>query len=349
VAKSSLVAPHVAAREAGLRYVSDDHQGIRRLRRGRGFVYVLGDSIVRDRATLSRIRRLAIPPAWTDVWICAQENGHIQATGRDARGRKQYRYHPEWRRTRDEAKYGRMMAFGRALPKLRARVARDLRRKGLPREKVLAAIVRLLDATFMRVGNDEYRRHNGSHGLTTLHDKHATVRGGDITFEFRGKAGKMHTIGLRDAGLARIVKHCQELPGQDLFQYLDEAGKVRDVTSGDVNDYIREISGEAFTAKDFRTWAGTVLAAVALAAVEDEGKPTKKNVVRAIESVAERLGNTPAVCRKCYVHPEVLESYLDGTFAEIAAREAKKARGLDKDERMVLQLLRARLRRRQAL
>ncbi|HVM45820.1 MAG TPA: DNA topoisomerase IB, partial [Candidatus Thermoplasmatota archaeon] len=295
-----------AAKAAGLRYVSDAQPGIERVKRGSGFAYLRDGKPVRDEETLARIRKLAIPPAWTDVWICPSENGHLQATGRDARGRKQYRYHPKWRELRDEAKYHRVLAFGRALPKIRARAARDLRREGLPREKVLAAIVHLLDTTFMRVGNDEYRRSNGSHGLTTLQDHHARIGRGKVVFAFRGKAGKEHSIEVEDARLARIVKHCQDLPGQELFQYLDEEGEVRDVGSADVNEYLRDITGEDFTAKDFRTWAGTVLAAVALqeVATYETKAEAKRNVTAAIERVAKRLGNTPAVCRKCYVHPE---------------------------------------------
>ena len=336
--------PRAAARDAGLRYVSDAQPGIARVRRGRGFVYLKGDRIVRDKATIARIRKLAIPPAWRDVWICPDANGHIQATGRDARGRKQYRYHPEWRKARDGTKYERVLAFGRALPKIRARVARDLRRKGLPREKVLATIVRLLDTTYMRVGNDEYRRQNGSHGLTTLRDRHARFGRGKVVFRFTGKAGKAHEIVVDDPRLARIVKRCQDLPGQELFQYLDDDGVVRDVGSADVNEYLREIAGDAFTAKDFRTWAGTVLAAVALREVEtfDSEAMAKRNIVKAIEGVAKELGNTPAVCRKCYVHPDVLDAYLSGAFVEIARRKAAKvARSrLDPDEAAVLALLR---------
>ena len=348
VLQPTVQAPHHAARAAGLRYVTDRGPGIRRIRAGQTFRYVDdAGKPVKDEETLARIRKLAIPPAWEDVWISPHENGHLQATGRDARGRKQYRYHPKWRETRDEAKYHRMLAFAKALPKMRARVARDLRREGLPREKVLAAIVRLLDTTYMRVGNDEYRKSNGSHGITTLQDHHARFPRGKVVFEFRGKAGKDHSIEVEDPRLARIVKRCQELEGQELFQYLDEEGNVRDVTSGDVNEYLREIGGEEFTAKDFRTWAGTVLAAVALQEVEtyDTKAQAKKNVTRAIEAVAERLGNTAAVCRKCYVHPEVLEAYLDGTFAAVMERAAAQVarEKLRPDEAAVLALLRRRL------
>ncbi|HUR67924.1 MAG TPA: DNA topoisomerase IB [Candidatus Thermoplasmatota archaeon] len=343
--QAALAAPSAAARALGLRYVTDRAPGIRRVpihghvryedARGRA---------VKDKATLARIKALVIPPAWTHVWICPDARGHIQATGRDARGRKQYRYHAEWRRARDETKFARMRAFALALPRIRARVRRDLARKGLPREKVLATIVRLLETTYMRVGNDEYRRANGSHGITTLQDRHATIRGAKVTFSFRGKSGKTHVIDVEDKRLAHIVRRCQELPGQELFQYLDDDGKVVDVGSADVNAYLREISREDFTAKDFRTWAGTVLAAIALREMlaYDSEAQAKRQVVRAIERVAERLGNTPAVCRKCYVHPEVLGSYLDGTFAQLAAREARaqaRASGLKAEERAVLRVL----------
>ena len=259
---SSAPSPAIA-KAAGLRYVSDARPGITRRRAGKAFAYRNAEGrTVRDPETLRRIRSLAIPPAWTEVWICPQESGHIQATGRDARGRKQYRYHPDWRTVRDEAKYSRMLAFGEKLPRIRRRVAADMRRRGMTREKVLATIVRLLETTLIRVGNDEYAQQNGSFGLTTLHNRHAKVRGGQIQFEFRGKSGKRHRIDLRDPHLARLVRRCQELPGQDLFGYVAEDGAVRDVTSDDVNAYLREIAGEEFSAKDFRTWAGTVLASL---------------------------------------------------------------------------------------
>lgn len=341
--------PRKAARAANLRYATDEEPGIRRVRAGRGFRYVRADGrAVKDKATLARIRALAVPPAWTDVWIAPDARAHIQATGRDARGRKQYRYHAAWRKARDETKYDRLLAFGRALPSIRARVTRDLARKGLPREKVLATVVRLLDATAMRVGNHEYRRDNGTHGLTTLRDRHAEVRGHKVTFSFRGKHGKPHVVELEDPQLARVVKRCQDLPGQELFQYVDDDGEPRDVGSADVNDYLREASGEDFTAKDFRTWCGTVLAGLALREVKtyDTQAEAKRNVTQAIERVAERLGNTPTICRKCYVHPEILESYLDGTFVKHLRRRAAKAagaRGLDPDEAAVLALLQRRL------
>ena len=317
-----------AIREAGLRYVSDTRPGITRALRGKAFIYRGADGkLVREKATLSRIKRLAIPPAWTHVWICPHETGHIQATGRDARNRKQYRYHQRWREQRDENKFDRMLGFARALPKIRRRVSRDLRRRGMPREKVLATVARLLEITLIRVGNEEYARENNSYGLTTMHNRHVRVGRGNIEFSFRGKSGKRHEISVHDPRLARIVRRCQEMPGQELFAYEEPDGTVRDVTSEDVNAYIRDSVGEAYTAKDFRTWAGTVLAAIALR--QFEGVPTsrdaKKNVVTAVEAVARMLGNTPAVCRKCYIHPEILNSYLAGqTIATVRQRLAEK-------------------------
>ncbi len=307
--------PAESADDAGLRYVADTDPGIRRRRAGRGFVYLdPRGHRVKDRATLDWIRSLAIPPAWTDVWICSSPKGHLQATGRDARGRKQYRYHPNWRAQRDTVKYDRMIAFGQALPRMRRRVSRDLRRTGLPRERVLAAVVRLLEKTGVRVGNEEYARDNKSFGLSTLRDRHVKVGSKRIRFRFRGKGGKEGEVEVSDARLARIVGRCQDLPGQELFAYLDEEGEVRTIGSGDVNDYIREISGHDFTAKDFRTWAATVLAARSLA--RGEPAPTiagaKRDVVRAVERVAEWLGNTPAVSRKSYVDPMVIDAYLEG-------------------------------------
>ncbi len=344
--------PQESAEEAGLRYVSDIGPGIRRRRAGKAFSYIGPDGErITDPGRLAWIKGLAIPPAWTDVWICPVKRGHIQATGRDARGRKVYRYHPRWRDVRDEAKYGRLVAFARALPRIRRRTERDLRRRGLPREKVLALVVRLLEETLIRVGNDEYARENRSFGLSTLRDRHARVRGAEVRFTFRGKHGKDHEIGVRDRRLARLVKQCQDLPGQELFQYVDAAGQRVDVTSGDVNEYLREISGDEFTAKDFRTWAGTVAAAMALQEfleVDDEAG-RKKAVVQAIERVAERLGNTPTVCRACYVHPEVIDRYLDGTMVDALSRRAqgvgRGAHALKPEEAAVLGLLQARLAR----
>jgi DNA topoisomerase I len=306
-----------AVRAAGLRYVTDSMPGLRRRRAGKGFSYRAPDGrLLTNRAELARIKWLAIPPAWTDVWICPDRNGHLQATGFDARGRKQYRYHLDWRKTRDVAKFDRMLAFAEALPRIRARVAEDRARRGLPREKVLAAIVCLLELTLIRVGNREYARINGSYGLTTLRDRHVDFGGAKLVFEYRGKGGKLHRVSLRDRRLARIVRSCKELPGQHLFQYLDESGEPRPIDSADVNAYLEDIAGEPFTAKDFRTWAGTVLAALALRACErfETQAAAKRNVTRAIEHVAAQLGNTVAVCRKSYIHPEVVAAYLDGTL-----------------------------------
>jgi DNA topoisomerase I len=344
--------PELSAEEAGLRYVSDAVPGIRRRRAGKGFTYIGPDGArIADPDRVAWIRSLAIPPAWTDVWISPIRRGHLQATGRDARGRKQYRYHPRWRAVRDEAKYGRLIEFARALPRIRRRTDRDLRRRGLPREKVLALVVRLLEATLIRVGNDEYARENRSYGLSTMRDRHVEVRGATVRFSFRGKGGKEHDIDVRDERLARVIRQVQELPGQTLFQYREADGTRQDVTSGDVNDYLREISGAEFTAKDFRTWAGTVAAAMALQEfTEIDGEAgRKKAIVRAIETVAERLGNTPTVCRACYVHPDVLDSYLDGSLVEALTRRVRGvgrgAHALHPEEAAVLGLLQARLAR----
>ncbi|MCC6383064.1 MAG: DNA topoisomerase IB [Dehalococcoidia bacterium] len=336
--------PAASARAAGLRYVSPALPGIRRRRAHGGFRYVdaHGDS-VRDAATLQRVRALAIPPAWEDVWICPLPSGHLQATGRDARGRKQYRYHPRWRTVRDANKYDHTLAFASALPRIRSRVAADLARPGLPREKVVATVVRLLDETLIRVGNDEYVRANSSYGVTTLRDHHVHIDGAALRFRFRGKAGKRHDVGLRDRRLARVVRQCRDLPGHDLFQYLDGQGERQPVGSGDVNAYLREACGQDFTAKDFRTWAGTVLAAATLAASEPPASESqaKSTVARAVESVAERLGNTPAVCRKCYVHPAVLDAYRAGTLAgavppSTSGPPASEALGADEAAVLVL-------------
>jgi DNA topoisomerase-1 len=324
------VPPPEAAKSAGLIYVSDERPGITRQKQGQGFVYRTADGqAVRDLDTLRRIRSLAIPPAWTHVWICPRENGHIQATGRDARGRKQYRYHPRWREVRDEVKYNRVLGFGAALPRIRRRVAADLRRRGMIREKVLATVVRLLETTLIRVGNDEYAQQNGSYGLTTMRNRHAKVRGGHITFEFKGKSGKRHRVDVEDPQIARLVRRCQDLPGQELFGYLNGDGVVHNITSEDVNAYLREIAGADFSAKDFRTWAGTVLAAIALREFEQftSRREAKQNVTRAIEAVAKMLGNTPAICRKCYIHPEILDGYLSGqTIATIQQRAEQRLR-----------------------
>jgi len=342
--------PVKSAKQAGLRYVSDAAPGIERRKSRAGFVYVAPDGRrVNDAGTLRRIRSLVIPPAWTDVWICADPRGHIQAVGRDQRGRKQYRYHPRWREVRDETKYAKMISFVRALPNIRSRVNRDLAKPGLPREKVLAAVVRLLETTLIRVGNEEYANSNNSYGLTTLQDRHAKINGGRVRFRFRGKSGVQHEIDLEDPRLAKIVKKCQDLPGEELLQYLDDDGNVRDIGSGDVNEYLREITGQPFTAKDFRTWAGTVLAARALQESQqvDSQAQAKKNVVHAIEEVARKLGNTRAVCRKCYVHPAVIDSYMDGSLLTHLSGELKKLikplHQLQPEEAAVLVLLQKRL------
>jgi DNA topoisomerase I len=339
--------PEESAEAAGLRYVSDSSPGIRRRRAGRGFSYVGPDGQpIRDRATLERIRRLAIPPAYTDVWICPAANGHLQATGRDARGRKQYRYHARWREVRDETKFGRMLAFSEALPRLRARLDTDLALPGLPREKVLATVVRLLESTAIRVGNDEYARANRSFGLTTLRSHHVEISGSTLHFEFRGKSGKMQRVALSDRRLARIVARCQALPGAELFQYVDEGGERVSVGSGDVNAYLREVTGEDFTAKDFRTWAGTLQAVAALEAMDPpgSGRDAKSAIVHAIDEVAGQLNNTRAVCRKYYVHPIVLESYEAGTLHDHLRNggppNASGTAGLSEEERAVVRLLR---------
>jgi DNA topoisomerase I len=340
----------LAARAAGLRYIDPAVPGFRREKHGDKFRYFdANGKQITDDETLIRIKHLVIPPAWTDVWISPISNGHLQAVGRDARGRRQYRYHAKWRKVRDEAKYGHTIAFAKALPAIRKRVKKDLMRPGLPREKVLATVVRLLETTLIRVGNDEYARDNDSFGLTTLRDKHAKINGSKVEFSFKGKSGKLHKIDVHDAYLAKIVKKCRDIPGYDLFQYYDESGDHRSISSGDVNDYIREISGEDFTAKDFRTWAGTLLAATALRAFEafDSEAQAKRNVVAAIESVASRLGNTAAVCRKCYVHPEILSSYMDGQLVDqlvkVTQSELKKMSGLSAEEAAVLAFLEQRL------
>jgi DNA topoisomerase I len=303
-----------AAEGAGLRYVGDDRPGYTRKSKGDEFDYFDAEgNPIRDEQRLLRLKRLAIPPAWTDVWICPAPNCHIQATGRDARRRKQYLYHERWREVRDENKYDRMIAFGKALPKIRRRVAKDLKLPGLPRNKVLATVVQLLERTFIRIGNEEYARENKSFGLTTMKDRHVEVRGSKLRFRFRGKSGREHEVDVTDRHIAKIVSRLQDLPGQDLFQYVDDDGGVHDVTSQDVNEYLREITGEDFSAKDFRTLAGTVLTAIALNAQEEfeTKKQAKSNINTAIKAVAQILGNTPAICRKCYVHPAIFESYLD--------------------------------------
>ncbi|HVE93044.1 MAG TPA: DNA topoisomerase IB, partial [Actinomycetota bacterium] len=342
-------APSECAKVAGLRYVTDASAGITRKRAGKGFAYRdPGAAPVKDPETLARIRSLAIPPAWTEVWICPSPNGHIQATGRDARGRKQYRYHAHWREVRDEAKYTKMIDFGTSLPTIRRRTAKDLAKPGLPREKVLATVVGLLDQTLIRIGNPEYARDNDSYGLTTLRDKHARVSGDRLIFCFRGKHGKKRTVELQDRRLARVVKSCRDIPGQELFQYVDDDGASHVVESSDVNDYLRGVTSMDFTAKDFRTWAGSVLAAEAFVGIGPPSSDTeaKRNVVRAVETVSEQLGNTPAVCRKCYMHPEVIDAYTDGSLIELWDTLSKGHRsspyGLRPEEAAVLALLKRR-------
>lgn len=332
------------ARSAGLRYTSDTEPGILRHSTKTSFTYSFPDgSRVKDRPTLDRIQHLAIPPAWENVWITTHANGHLQATGRDARGRKQYRYHSKWREQRDGTKFGHMLDFARMLPKIRRRVARDLRRPGMCREKVLATVVRLLEATVIRVGNDEYARSNHSYGLTTMRNRHVEVKHAEIVFSFRGKSGKSHEITLHNARLAKIIRRCQEMPGQELFSYLEE-GTTRHIGSSDVNTYLREITGSDVTAKDFRTWAGTVLAATAFSEVQqaEKTRPLKKQVTAVIESVAKILGNTPTVCRKCYIHPEVIDAYLAGErWIQPAGTNSaqKRTTGLRPAEEAVLKML----------
>jgi DNA topoisomerase-1 len=342
-AEPKAVEPTVSAAVAGLRYVNDQRTpGIRRIGRNKRFRYVdPSGRTVADADVLTRIKSLVIPPAWTDVWICPNPLGHLQATGRDARGRKQYRYHPRWRQVRDQVKYGRMLAFAAALPKIRERTAADLKLAGLPREKVLAAVVELLEKTLIRVGNEEYARDNDSYGLTTMRDTHATINGSSVRFEFRGKSGKPHRIDLHDTRLARIVKACRELPGYELFQYVDDAGERKGIESSDVNDYIRTICNEPFTAKDFRTWAGTVMTAVELARFPPHRshRAAKKNIVRAIETVAARLGNTTSVCRKCYIHPLVFDAYLAGDVVKPSRRRLTGRPQLSPQEAAVVALI----------
>jgi DNA topoisomerase I len=339
--------PAQVAKAVGLRYVTDATPGITRKRVGKHFSYVgLDGKPIRDPDELQRIKKIGIPPAWTNVWICPSDRGHILATGRDSKGRKQYRYHPQWREVRDETKYDKLIIFGETLPLLREHIEHDLALAGLPYEKVIATIVRLLDTTLIRVGNEEYMRENGSYGLTTMLSQHVKVGETQIHFHFKGKSGKEHSIDVRDRQLARIVKRCQSLAGQELFQYVDENKELRSVESNDVNDYLRQTSGQEFTAKDFRTWGGTVTASIALEqlGVFETQTQGKKNVTEAIKSTAERLGNTPAICRKCYVHPGVIDAYMDGSllnffkhFEENTQKNTKK--GLSPDESKVLAFL----------
>ena len=344
--RASQSSPLVSAATAGLRYVNDQRPGIRREKGPGGFKYIGPDGkVIRAAAELARIRALAIPPAWTDVWICTHPRGHLQATGRDSKHRKQYRYHHDWRICRDETNFDRMQAFAGALASIRRRTAADLARPGLPRDKVLAAIVQLLEKSLIRVGNEEYVKQNRSFGLTTLRNRHVRVRGDRLRFEFRGKSGIHHSVDVNDRRLAKVVKQCRDLPGQELFQYVDEDGQLQGIDSGDINEYVKDVTGEDFTAKDFRTWSGTVLAVRALREFEraDTKTESEKNVVVAIEAVAKMLGNTRAVCRKSYVHPGVIDCYLDGGLTTVIDRRFKAARknasGLRADEVAVMALL----------
>jgi len=337
-----LVDPVASARAAGLRYVSDQSPGLRRKRVGKGFIYLdSGGRTLRDAETIGRIKRLAVPPAWTDVWICPDPRGHLQATGRDVRGRKQYRYHARWREVRDAVKYDRMLAFAESLPRIREHTDRDLERPDLPREKVLATIVRLLEDTRIRIGNDEYRKENGSYGLTTLRNRHVNVIGADVRFTFRGKSGKQHTIELHDRRMARIIKRFLEIPGQELFKYVDDGGEVKAIDSADVNEYLHEITGEDFTAKDFRTWAGTILAARFLreTAGATSARAARKQLVRAVARVADELGNTAAVAKKGYIHPAVIAAYLSGGLKPIREKDDPDPYKLSAEERGLLALL----------
>lgn len=340
-----IVPPNESARAASLRYVTDSKPGIRRRKSGTGFRYIgVNGKPVKDEATLARIKSIVIPPAWTDVWISPAENGHIQATGRDARGRKQYRYHRKWHSVRDETKYGRMIHFGYALPKIRERINADLAKRGMPREKILAVVVRLLETTYIRVGNEEYARTNGSFGLTTLLDDHVDIRGARVTFCFKGKSGKEHAVELTDQRIARLVRQSRDLPGDDLFQYIDDDGEPQPIDSGDVNAYLREIGGEEFTAKDFRTWAGTLLAVCSIAdsGAYEDGVSPKSALVKSVKAVAEQLGNTPAVCKKGYIHPTVLQAYEDRAMYERwqdSYRTARTRNGLTREETALLGFL----------
>jgi DNA topoisomerase-1 len=347
----SAAQPRHVARAAGLRWIDDSLPGIRRERAGARFRYVtVTGRPLKDARTLRRIADLAIPPAWTDVWISPLVNSHLQATGRDARRRKQYRYHPGWQEARDQTKYHRMVAFGAALAKIRKQVQRDLSSPGLSRERVLAAVVRLLDVTLIRVGNEEYARENRSYGLVTMQARHLDLGGSRISLRFKGKSGVRHEVKVTDRRVARVLEHTADLPGEQLFEYADEDGAVRQVTSDDVNDYLRAISAEEFSSKDFRTWAGTVLAACELRELGPAGSKTalKRQTVEAIKRVSRRLGNTPAVCRRCYVHPDVLEAYADGTLLSVRLRahsDIAANDGLREEEKAVLRLLRTRRRR----
>jgi DNA topoisomerase-1 len=342
--------PRQSALQVGLRYIHCGSPGFQRIKRGAGFAYMdLEGRPIRDREVLRRIRSLVLPPAWQNVWICPLPHGHLQATGVDARGRRQYRYHPEYRQIRNHTKFSRMLDFAKALPGIRAQVEQDLRRPGLTREKVIATIVRLLETTFIRVGNEEYARENSSFGLTTLRDRHVKIEGDLLRFHFRGKSGQMHEVTLQDRRLAKIVRDCRDLPGYELFQYADEFNELHSIDSSDVNDYLRDVSGADFTAKDFRTWAGTVQTALALAEMGEftNESQAKKNIVEAIKHTAARLGNRPATCRNYYVHPAIFEAYTDGALVKATNLDAAGAAapddnspGLHPEERCVVALIR---------
>lgn len=343
--------PVEAAEAVGLRYVSDESPGFRRERVDDSFQYMdLKGKPIRDEEEIRRINALRIPPAWEEVWICPFANGHLQATGRDAKGRKQYRYHDQWRQLRDQTKFTRMVAFSEALPKIRERIEQDLKRPGLPKEKVLATVLRLMELTRIRVGNEEYAKTNKSFGLTTMRDRHVDISGSTVRFKFRGKSGVEHDIEISDRRLAKIVKNCRDIPGQELFQYIDENGQRQSIDSGDVNDYLREITTDDFTAKDFRTWSGTVLATLELheAGTGESQTATKKAIVQAIKTVAQHLGNRPATCRKYYVHPAVLNAYETGSLSEVMTQHLEQeieavSCGLRCEELVVVALLKQQL------
>jgi len=345
----TIVGPQEAAESAGLRYVSDARPGIRRKGSKRSFTYARADgSKLTEPNVLRRIKSLAVPPAWADVWICPHADGHIQATGRDARGRKQYCYHPSFREARESTKYQHLVAFADALPDIRAKVRQHIALRGLPREKVVATVVHLLDTTLIRIGNDDYARQNNSYGITTLKNRHVAVNGNEVRFRFTGKSGKQWSLQVRDRRIAKVMRACQELPGQELLQYLDEEGNAQGITSSDVNAYLKAITGTDITAKDFRTWAGTVLTAIALSELPsfESATQAKRNLRNAIKDVAARLGNTPTICRKCYVHPELVASYINGSFVLKVKSENKlrgERSGLRLEEAAVLAMLRSRL------
>jgi DNA topoisomerase-1 len=340
--KNGDIDPRVAAKAARLVYVSDKSEGITRVRSGKGFVYKYKNKRLTDKKQLERIRALVLPPAWTDVWICAIPNGHLQATGKDVMNRKQYRYHSRWNELRGETKFERLLALGKVLPILRKKVQKDLSTPGLSKNKVLAAVIMLMERTGIRIGNEVYERLYGSFGLTTLKDKHAEIKGGEVKFSFRGKKGVEHCVTLKNKKLAKIVRHCRDIPGQELFQYLDEDGKRQSIESGMVNDYIREIAEAEFTAKDLRTWCGTITAlnALAEAGAFDTATQAKKKIVEVLDKVAEQLGNTRTVCKKYYVHPALLNLYEDGKLEQwMVKKKTGGVKGLYAEENILMQIL----------